>query len=162
MMAITILCAGCISQQQVAVERSQTANANGALSAGGANGGAARPAAAAPAPSGPKLVNVTVAAGTTMELVKTVSANPDCTSKGLNTVRVTQPPMHGTAKVVQRDGYPTFPSNSPLAVCNKTKLPGVFIDYTPADGFTGTDLMTAEALSLSGLDVEWKILITVK
>jgi len=112
--------------------------------------------------SGPQLLNKTAASGETIAVLHSIIVNPDCTSREIATVRVTQPPAHGTTQVIQSEDYPTFAADNSRATCNKIKLPGMFVYYTPSPGFTGSDAMTVETITHSGVDVEYKVFITVK
>jgi len=142
------LLTGCISRQETAVI--QTAPA--------------APMAGQPArPAGPLVINKTAPVGQMIDIITLNNVNPDCTPGTLGTLRVTQQPMHGTASIVQGESYPSFAANNPRSVCNKTKSPSVSIKYTPAQGFSGSDLMAVEAFTSSGGDSsEIKVLLTVK
>ena len=110
------------------------------------------------------IVSKTVLAGKTSSLGGIFTVNPDCTPKEQQPViRVTQQPTHGSLAVVQRPDYPTYPTYSPNAACNKVKVPGTFLDYTPQAGFTGSDVATIEIFfTATGNYAERKLLITVK
>lgn len=117
------------------------------------------PVAARPAP---REFAKTVAAGTTLRLIFSFSVNPDCTSAGLNTVRVTEQPMHGTAHREKTSDFPTFSPSNIRWDCNKTKVPGVALLYTPAPGFSGSDYLGFETISIEGVDREFRVVLTVK
>ena len=130
--AMTVLCGGCNSQQSgVQQSHTVTVGAGGVIrpaapaattvlpsspsqpAAVAVSVPAAPPTIAAAAPSNAQSVAITVASGKTTELVKSIFVNPDCTSKGLNTVHITQKPINGAATVVPRDGYTSFPPSNP-------------------------------------------------
>ena len=139
-MALSLV--SCISRQETAIIQTPAAQAR---------------------PAGPVMLNKTVLANQTIEVFAMTSVNPDCTPAQLATVRITQQPVHGTAKVTQDQAYPSFPATNTRSSCNKTKTPSVSVKYTPEEGFTGSDLMSVEAFTASGGDTnEIKILITVK
>lgn len=112
--------------------------------------------------AGKRVISKTVPSGKTMVIEGLTSINPDCTSAGIGTLRIIRQPEHGTAKVTRRDGYSTYPQGNPRSACNKTKHPGIYVDYTPVDDFIGNDLMIIEIITTDGVDVEEKIVITVK
>jgi len=143
---------GCVSQQTIS-------NANGGT-------GAAKPPAAPRTvivvPQGPRIINKSVAAGSTTTIERLFNMNVDCSARSLMTIKISQDPVHGTAVVSQRDDYPSYPPNNPRSACNKNKTTGTFVDYTPAAGFTGSDFMTLQVFTDTGQEVDEKIAITVK
>lgn len=141
------LLAGCVTQQQInSAPQQQSRNVILVQSK----------------PSGSvHLVNKITVAGQTIPVTGGLLVNPDCTSRGLATLKVIQPPVHGTVKIAKRDEYPSFPQQNPRSVCNTHKLPGVYADYTPDDGFTGADFMTVETF-MRGVEIDERISITVK
>ncbi len=118
------------------------------------------PVAAAPAT--PREFAKTVAAGTTLRLIFAYSVNPDCTSRGLNTIRVTEQPTHGAARVQKTTDFPKFPPSNIRWDCNEAKVPGVALLYTPAPGFSGSDYLGFELISVEGADREFRVALTVK
>lgn len=115
----------------------------------------------APAQSSLRTFNKTVPADATTTVEGLFYPNPDCTSRP-STIHITQQPVHGTAAVVQRDDYPNYPPANPRSACNKTKMQGSFVEYTPQPGFTGSDFMAVELFSDTGQAREEKLSITVK
>ena len=114
-------------------------------------------------PTAPSVFNKTTFAGKTIEIIHVYSLNPDCSQRGVPNLKILQQPSHGQAVLVQREDFPTYPPNHPNFACNKTKVPVVAIDYTPSQGFTGSDLMSIEAVFPSGKDSnEVKVQINVK
>jgi hypothetical protein len=154
-----LLLAGCVSSRTdvAVVQQSQSASVGTAPQT--------RPTQQTPQPaqsSGPRIISKNAAAGQTIEIMSINSVNPDCTPDALGTIKITQQPAHGKAVIVARDTYPSFPANNPRAACNKTKVPGLAVDYTPDNGFTGSDLMAVEAFFHSGnKSNEIKVMITV-
>jgi hypothetical protein len=118
------------------------------------------PVAAGPAAR--RLFAKTVAAGTTLRLVFASSVNPDCTSRGLNTIRVTQPPVHGTARAEKAKDFPRFPPSNVRVACNTTKVPGMTLLYTPEPGFVGSDYLVFDTISPDGADREFRVALTIK
>jgi hypothetical protein len=128
---MSLLLGGCVTQQQAAVAPAVAA--------------VARPPQIVN--TGPRTVNRTVAADTVATLDFYLSVNPDCTSRGLSTIRILQQPAHGVVHVVTRDDFPHFPPGNPRFACNVQKLPEVALDYTPAPAFTGPDLIEYEIIT---------------
>ena len=111
----------------------------------------APPAALGPAAQ-PQIVEQarTVAAGHTVQLDFLYSINPDCTSVGFATVRVTEQPKHGKITVENGTGFTIFPQNNPRSECNKTRSDGVIVAYEPEDGYSGQDSINLEVIFASG------------
>jgi dienelactone hydrolase len=128
----------------------------GTKTATAAAAGTAAPAAAA------STYRKTVAAGATTTLAFAYGVNPDCSSRGVPKLWVVQPPQHGTANVAPRTDFARFPSNNPLSACNTRKVPGIAVDYTPADGFAGSDTVVFEEISLEHHDRVFQFAITVR
>jgi len=109
----------------------------------------------------PRLFNITVAAGTTSLLTFAYAVNPDCSSRGLPKLWIVQPPAHGSAEAARQLDFPRFQPNNPLAACNTGKVPGIAVRYTPAKGFTGSDLVTFEEINTDNQDLVYRLSITV-
>ena len=90
------------------------------------------------------------------------AVNPDCTSRGLPRLWISQHPAHGTTEVVTRDSHPVFPSGNPLEKCNAASVPGVAVTYTPRPGFAGADILTFEEKDLDGAHRSYRIALTVR
>jgi len=136
------LLAGCVSRNETAIIA-----------------GGVRPATAQ---NGTFTTTRTVVVGQTSTLDAMWNLNPDCTTRTNPTVRIVEQPVHGTVAINQRTDYPNYPTNNPRSACNKTQQPGVFVDYTPAPGFAGTDIVSFEEISDRGVDRTWKMILTVK
>ncbi len=92
----------------------------------------------------------TVPAETTTVLGVFYAVNPDCSPRGLPTVRISEPPSHGTAAAGPREANPAFPPASPFAVCNASRVPAVGVTYAPVKGFTGADSIAIEEVTRDG------------
>jgi len=106
--------------------------------------------------------HLTVAAGSTATLNFSSAVNPDCSLLGLPKDWVSRTPAHGLAFAVRRDDFPRFPPTNPLAVCNRTRVPGMAITYSPTPGFTGDDALTFEEITFNGVHEVFRLAITVK
>lgn len=113
-------------------------------------------------PPGPRIFERTVAAGTTAKLDFASNVNPDCGADGLPAIRVLQQPMHGKAVVSERDDYPSFPPNNLHFHCNKEKVHGVSLEYTPDNNFTGYDFLIFETIFPNGMDHISKLSLNIK
>ncbi len=104
----------------------------------------------------------TVPAGQMSRLNFAYAVNPDCTSRGLAKISVTQSPEHGSAAVLTQDGHPTFPPGHPFAKCNVLTVPGVSVTYTPEPGFMGSDTVTFDETNVDGGRRSFRITLTVQ
>ncbi len=104
----------------------------------------------------------TVAAGTTATLAFSATVNPDCSSRGLNTVRIAKAPAHGVAQVAQKLDFAHYAAAGPYAKCGAARVPGMAVTYTPAKGFVGQDALAIEIINLDNQDRVVPFAITVK
>jgi dienelactone hydrolase len=104
----------------------------------------------------------TVPAGQMSRLDFAYAVNPDCTSRGLAKISVTQPPEHGSAAVLTQDGHPSFPLGHPFAKCNVLTVPGVSVTYTPEPGFVGSDTVTFDETNVDGGRRSFRVTLTVQ
>jgi hypothetical protein len=109
----------------------------------------------------PKDYARTVAAGQTSTLNFAYAVNPDCTSRGVPKLWVSQAPEHGTTSILSQDGHPAFPPGHPFAKCNVASVPGITVTYTPTPGFAGSDAVTFEETNLDGGHRSFRIALTV-
>jgi hypothetical protein len=105
---------------------------------------------------------VTVAADRTTTLNSSFAVDPDCTSRGLPTLWVTQPPTHRTAKSLASEDFPRFAPSSPLTRCAQHRVPVAVIDYTPDTRFVGADYLVFEEVTVNHQDRVFRISIVVK
>ena len=110
----------------------------------------------------PKDYTRIVPAGRTSTLNFAYAVNPDCTSRGLPKLWISQPPQHGAAAVLTQDGHPGFPPGHPFAKCNVTSVPGVAVTYTPAAGFAGSDSVAFEESNVDGGRRSFRVALTVQ
>jgi hypothetical protein len=104
----------------------------------------------------------TIVAGAKHQVGQYSTVHPDCTSEGYATVRVTNPPQHGTVSMRKGKGFAAFPAGDPRSVCNTRKVDGVIVDYQPQPGFIGTDYFSLDAISAAGAERMDDYQITVK
>jgi len=103
-----------------------------------------------------------VRSGQTSTLNFAFAVNPDCTTRGLAKLRVSETPQHGTATVLTLDGHPDFPPGSSFANCNVASVPGVAVTYAPSPGFVGSDVVAFEETSVDGVRRLFRIILTVQ
>jgi hypothetical protein len=78
------------------------------------------------------------------------SLNPDCTVKGIVTVRLLKAPEHGQVTINEGPGYSKFRPNNQRYPCNQQQTRGVVVMYTSSAGYTGSDSATIESIDLDG------------
>jgi hypothetical protein len=80
----------------------------------------------------------------------TDTINPDCSVSGTTTIRVTQAPQHGTARIAKTSEFPTFVASNLRSVCNTRRVGGSSAFYTSQRGYVGTDFVSLEIISSRG------------
>jgi len=101
-------------------------------------------------PEAPRSVARTVRMNVATPLGAFFALKPDCGSRGLPKVSITELPTHGAATVAPRDERPAFPPSNPYAACNAGMVPAVGVTYTPAANYAGSDALTIEETTLDG------------
>jgi hypothetical protein len=76
--------------------------------------------------------------------------NPDCSSIGEITIRVTSSPQHGQVSTVRAQDFPTFVNENPRSICNRRRVAGISLRYVSQRGFIGTDSFTVETFYPGG------------
>ena len=110
-----------------------------------------------------RTVSKTVLANQKSMIDRIFSVNPDCTTRdGAITVRITQPPAHGTVTVSQFSDYPNYPAANPRSACNKQRLPEHLVEYMPQPNFTGADMFSFEVFVDNGQASVNKVMLTVE
>ena len=106
----------------------------------------------------PVRVSKIAVAGNTLIIGHFANANPDCTASGRTFVRVSGNPSHGVVTMREGLGFSNFPKQPE---CNSHKMQGVTVEYTPYDGFTGSDEVEFDVVSQIGGEVFVTYVITV-
>jgi hypothetical protein len=78
------------------------------------------------------------------------STNPDCTVAGQSTVRVTQPPQHGTVRITRTREFAVFRAGSLQSACNTRRVSGTLAQYVSHRGYFGPDSVSLEYISYGG------------
>jgi Domain of Unknown Function with PDB structure (DUF3857)/Transglutaminase-like superfamily len=78
------------------------------------------------------------------------SLNPDCSSAGYVTVRITEQAQHGSVAIDHGTGFSGYGQGDNRFDCNNHPTEGTIISYAPEAGFTGADSLTIEAISPTG------------
>jgi hypothetical protein len=147
----------CITQNQV--------NQSGTVAAAGQSGvPVTRVVRVVPSPQGSVMVhNVSksMAAGDTISVAGGALINADCSVRKQPILKIIQAPAHGTAQQSSHSEFGRFAPTNPNYACNKVKIPGTYIMYTPNDGFTGTDFIIVDTF-LDGVEIDERVSITVK
>jgi hypothetical protein len=117
------------------------------------------PPNAYPATAPPVRVNKIAVAGNTLIIGHFANSNPDCTASGRTFVRVSGNPSHGIVTMREGLGFSNLPKQPE---CNSHKMQGVTVEYTPYDGFTGSDEVEFDVVSQIGGEVFVTYGITVK
>ena len=108
-----------------------------------------------------RVVDRTVRRDTATPLGAFYALKPDCSSRGLPRVLVTQQPAHGIATVEAREELARYPPASPFAACNGRSVAAMGLAYTPSPGFSGTDTLTIDYTPLGGTRQLIKLELTV-
>ena len=106
--------------------------------------------------------NKTVLANTKTVLSHMFDLNPDCSVRETPSVHITEQPTHGTVVVAAINDYPSFATTNPRAECNKKKVAGQQIEYTPEKDFKGMDTLAYEVFATTGLVGTYKVTLTVE
>ena len=104
----------------------------------------------------------TVVSGAEVRIIFTTQLNPDCSSTGQITIRVTGKPSGGTIYLRNEKSYSSFPDDNSLSECNKKRVPGVGAYYKANDGFVGADSGTLEMIFPDGYEQTMDFQVIVK
>jgi hypothetical protein len=78
------------------------------------------------------------------------SLNPDCTSRGRTEVRVVTPPMNGSIKIAYESDFPRYSAVSQRYECNRRRVTGTSVVYTPRRDFQGQETIVVEGFYPTG------------
>jgi hypothetical protein len=90
------------------------------------------------------------ASGQPLKLSFSYSTNPDCSSVGPPTIRLSAP-AHGRATITRTTDFPNFPPTNVRSECNRRRVAGATVHYVSQRGFTGTDYVQEEIIYPNGL-----------
>ncbi|MEH3035778.1 MAG: hypothetical protein PGN23_04670 [Sphingomonas adhaesiva] len=77
--------------------------------------------------------------GQKIRLWMSTMVNPDCTPSGTITSALIDTPRHGRADIVDDAVFPNYMPPNPRVACDRVKVPGKVVYYTPDPGFRGHD-----------------------
>jgi Domain of Unknown Function with PDB structure (DUF3857)/Transglutaminase-like superfamily len=118
--------------------------------------------AAAPELSPPLELAKAVAVGQKLRVEFLYAIEPDCSSMGVTSVRILEPPQHGKLTVKNGQGFTSFAKENQRYGCNMQKSPGTFVYYEPAPGFAGKDSMTLDIIFPTGQSSKQRYAIDVR
>jgi hypothetical protein len=81
--------------------------------------------------------------------------NPDCTTSGDVSIRITKEPEHGAVKITPTTNFPGYPKESLRYKCNQHRVKGMQINYRSAEKYIGDDAL--ELLVLFPAGFAWEI-----
>src|SRR4051794_6852527 len=84
-----------------------------------------------------QFANRIAASGKQIKLGFFATVNPDCSSTGDPTVRITQAPEHGRVSIPAGRDFPIFSEPNPRTVCNTRRVQGRIASYVSERGFVG-------------------------
>jgi hypothetical protein len=90
---------------------------------------------------------VAVASDGVLRLAHFASVNPDCTSRGITVVRVTDAPAHGTARIRRDKGFTTFRKQQQ---CDDRRVDGTTVEYRPEHRYLGPDKVGLDIIFPTG------------
>jgi transglutaminase-like putative cysteine protease len=117
--------------------------------------------AAAPDPSPLELAKV-VAVGQRLRVEFLYAIEPDCSSIGVTSVRILEPPHHGKVTIENGQGFTGFAKDNQRYDCNMRKSDGTFVFYEPEAGFAGKDSMTLDIIFPTGHSSRQRYAIDVR
>jgi hypothetical protein len=88
-----------------------------------------------------------VASGTVLRLAHFASVNPDCTSRGVTVVRVTDAPTHGAVQIRRERSFTTFRKQQQ---CDDQRVDGTTVEYRPERGYLGPDRVGLDVIYPTG------------
>jgi hypothetical protein len=108
------------------------------------------------------MVTKSAISGVSLPLAFEYAINPDCSSRGLPTLRVLVPPNHGTVNLEAGSDFTSFSRENQRYDCNKNAVAGLHIVYTSSAGYVGDDRTEVEVISPDGFDRITSFQISVK
>jgi hypothetical protein len=96
-----------------------------------------------------------VASGTNQRIGFYYALNPDCTTSGNVSVRVTKQPEHGSTEITTAINYPFYSKENIRSKCNDHKVRGMQLNYKPAEKYIGSDEL--ELLVLFPAGFAWEV-----
>jgi hypothetical protein len=82
-----------------------------------------------------------VPSGTNQRIGFFSSLNPDCTTSGDVSIRITKEPEHGAVNITTTTNFPGYPKESLRYKCNQHRVKGMQINYKSAEKYIGDDAL---------------------
>jgi hypothetical protein len=80
-----------------------------------------------------------VASGAKLRVGFWRAVNPDCSSMGAVTIRITKQPEHGKVEIAAASEYASYPKENIRSRCNHHRVKGTLATYKSAEKYTGDD-----------------------
>jgi hypothetical protein len=100
--------------------------------------------------------------GSTINLAKPSSVNPDCSSLPTPRMLVVQAPAQGALSAAPGRVYPGFPASNVRSRCNSTAVRGLVINYTARPGSSGSDYFTYDIIFSDGEVWRRNVSVTIR
>ncbi len=84
-----------------------------------------------------------------------------CSGRARLVLNITSQPAHGTLTQQQIQGFPNYSVNNPMSKCNRQRIPGTAISYTPQPGYGGPDMLSYQVFTSGGREVIFNSTINV-
>lgn len=78
--------------------------------------------------------------GERTKMGQSYNLNADCTAATMPSIKLVQPPAHGSVEFVSEKISSHYPTGAPQIRCNSRKSPGVSEYYTSNSGYSGKDV----------------------
>jgi hypothetical protein len=96
-----------------------------------------------------------VASGTNQRIGFYHALNPDCSTSGNVTIRVSKQPEHGSTETITAMNFPNYAKENIRSKCNDHKVRGVQVNYKSAEKYVGNDEL--ELLVLFPAGFAWEV-----
>jgi hypothetical protein len=107
-------------------------------------------------------INRVVPSGAKTRIGFFTALNPDCTSSGDVTVRITKQPEHGAVETSAATSFPGYPKENLRAGCNEHKVRGQQVYYKSVEKYVGDDQLELLILFPAGFAWEVQVGISVR
>ena len=116
----------------------------------------------APNPAQPPDLTKVVATDQRLRVEFLYALEPDCSSMGVTSVRILEPPQHGKLTIENGRAFTGFAKENQRYDCNMRKSGGTLVFYDPEPGFAGNDTITLDIIFPTGQSSRQRYAIDVK